>query len=48
MRHSDQIACVLTGHLLKDPGAVANDRIVEIDADIGAVERALSQSGAPV
>lgn len=41
MRDSDRIACVLTGHLLKDPGPVTNDRIVEIDPTIEAVERVL-------
>lgn len=34
------VIAVLTGHLLKDPGAAGSNQPVEIDADIGAVERA--------
>jgi threonine synthase len=36
----EQVVCVLTGHLLKDPDAVRGE-VVEIDADLDAVERAL-------
>jgi threonine synthase len=45
MKNSDRIVCVLTGHLLKDPDAIARGDIVEIDADIRAVERAIEQAG---
>jgi len=37
----DQVVCVLTGNLLKDPDAIQG-RTVEIDADLDAVERALT------
>ena len=36
----EQVVCVLTGHLLKDPDAVRGE-VVEIDATLDAVERAL-------
>jgi threonine synthase len=43
MREGEQIVCVLTGHILKDPEAnFRAENIVEIDADIAAVERALA------
>jgi len=41
MRDSERVVCVLTGHLLKDPGEGAG-RVVEIDPDISAVERILA------
>jgi threonine synthase len=37
----EQVVCVLTGNLLKDPGAIQGET-VEIDADLDAVERALT------
>jgi threonine synthase len=40
----ERIVCVLTGHILKDPEAnYRAENVVEIDADIGAVERVLAQ-----
>jgi threonine synthase len=43
MREGERIACVLTGHILKDPEAnYDSGRIVEIDATIDAVDRALA------
>ncbi|HLJ73695.1 MAG TPA: threonine synthase [Thermoanaerobaculia bacterium] len=36
------IVCVLTGHLLKDPDAIARGEIIEIDPDLNAVERILA------
>jgi threonine synthase len=42
MRENERIVCVLTGHILKDPEAnFRNENVVEIDATIEAVERAL-------
>ncbi len=41
MRDSDRIACVLTGHLLKDPGAPSG-KVIEIDPEISEVERILA------
>jgi threonine synthase len=42
MREDERIVCVLTGHILKDPEAnFRNENVVEIDATIDAVERAL-------
>jgi len=41
MRDRDRIVCVLTGHLLKDPDAIAKSDIIEIDPDVTAVERIL-------
>ncbi len=45
MHRSERIVCVLTGNLMKDPDAVMRNadaaQIVEIDATIEAVERAL-------
>jgi len=41
MRDSDRIVCVLTGHLLKDPDAIAKGDIIEIEPDIRAVEKIL-------
>jgi threonine synthase len=42
MREDVRIVCVLTGHILKDPEAnFRNENVVEIDATIDAVERAL-------
>lgn len=42
---ADRIACVLTGHILKDTdaimSAVPRDRIIEIDPTLAAVEKAL-------
>jgi threonine synthase len=40
MRDQDRIACVLTGHLLKDPGA-GTGKVIEIDPEISEVERIL-------
>ena len=37
----EQVVCVLTGNLLKDPDAIQGET-VEIDADLDAVERALT------
>jgi threonine synthase len=37
----EQVVCVLTGNLLKDPDAVKGD-VVEIDADLDSVERAVT------
>jgi threonine synthase len=39
----EQVVCVLTGNLLKDPDAVQGET-VEIDADLDAVERALTST----
>jgi threonine synthase len=42
MREGERIVCVLTGHILKDPEAnFRPENVVEIDATIEAVERAL-------
>lgn len=42
MREDERTVCVLTGHILKDPEANYRDEnVVEIDATIEAVERAL-------
>ena len=45
MREGEQIVCVLTGNLLKDTDAIMRnvpaERMIEIDATIGAVEAAL-------
>ncbi|MGH9456705.1 MAG: threonine synthase [Thermoanaerobaculia bacterium] len=42
---SDRVACVLTGHLLKDPDAILANvdraRMIEIDPDVRVVEKAL-------
>jgi threonine synthase len=52
IRDSDRVVCVLTGHLLKDPDAilqnVESDRLIEIDANLGAVEKALAEGFRPV
>ena len=46
----ERIACVLTGHVLKDPDAilknVAPEQIVEVDPDLSEVERAIRSSEA--
>ena len=46
MRERERIVCVLTGHLLKDADAilrnVPQERMIEIDSTIAAVERALN------
>jgi len=42
MHKSDRIVCVLTGHLLKDPGATS-EKLIEIDPEISEVERVLGQ-----
>ena len=46
MREGERIVCVLTGHLLKDADAilrnVPQERMIEIDSTIAAVERALN------
>jgi threonine synthase len=46
----ERVACVLTGHVLKDPDAilknVAPEQIVEIDPDLSEVERAIRSSEA--
>ncbi|HUP60372.1 MAG TPA: threonine synthase [Thermoanaerobaculia bacterium] len=45
MRENERIVCVLTGHILKDPEAnYRAENVVEIDASIDAVERALARS----
>jgi threonine synthase len=36
---NDRIVCVLTGHLLKDPDAIAKTDIIEIEPDLREVER---------
>jgi threonine synthase len=44
IKESDVVVCILTGHILKDPEAAlqsAAGSVVEIDADIAAVERVL-------
>ena len=42
MREGEQIVCVLTGHILKDPDAnYRAENVVEIDPTIEAVEKAL-------
>jgi threonine synthase len=44
IRDDDRVVCVLTGHLLKDADAIMKShsgRLIEIDATIEAVERAL-------
>jgi len=45
MRDDEQIVCVLTGHVLKDTDAimanVPRERVIEIDATLDAVRRAL-------
>jgi threonine synthase len=45
MKSDERIVCVLTGHVLKDSDAalanVPKERVIEIDATISAVERAL-------
>jgi threonine synthase len=40
MRDHDRIVCVLTGHLLKDPGTMT-EKLIEIDPTISEVERIL-------
>ena len=48
---TDEVVCVLTGHVLKDPEIVANDaailehQLVEIDATIDAVAAELIKIG---
>lgn len=46
MRNGDRVVCVLTGNLLKDPDSimanVPEGQIVEIDANLSQVERALA------
>ncbi|HLE57230.1 MAG TPA: threonine synthase, partial [Rhodothermia bacterium] len=40
----DRVACVLTGHVLKDPDIIlkqTSPRIIEIDANVDEAERAL-------
>lgn len=48
MREGERIVCVLTGHLLKDADAilrnVPQERTIEIDPTIAAVERALERT----
>lgn len=44
MRDGERIVCVLTGHILKDTDAIltsAAGRVIEIDPNVGAVEKAL-------
>jgi len=51
----EHVVAVLTGHLLKDPtvlhgkdgGATSLDDLVKIDANLGALERVLSDAAAP-
>jgi threonine synthase len=42
---NDRVVCVLTGNLLKDPEAILSnvpqDQMIEIDSDLGSVERIL-------
>ncbi len=45
IKASDRVVCVLTGHMLKDPDAIARTNIIEIDPDIKAVERILASAG---
>jgi threonine synthase len=43
IREGEQVVCVLTGHILKDPEAnFRAENVVEIDATIDAVERVLA------
>jgi threonine synthase len=45
MREDEQIVCVLTGHILKDPEAnYRAENVVEIDATIEAVEKVLAKA----
>jgi threonine synthase len=45
MREDEQIVCVLTGHILKDPEAnYRPENVVEIDATIEAVEKVLAKA----
>jgi threonine synthase len=44
LRLKGSIVCVLTGHLLKDPDAIARGEIIEIDPDLREVETVLAQS----
>jgi threonine synthase len=45
----EEVVCVLTGHVLKDPDVVVKDpsvierQIVELDADPRAVEKAIAR-----
>jgi threonine synthase len=41
IRASDRVVAVLTGHLLKDPATGGENRPIEIEASVEAVERAL-------
>ena len=44
VREGERIVCVLTGHILKDPEAnYRPEKVIEIDASIDAVERALEK-----
>lgn len=44
MKDGEQIVCVLTGHILKDPEAnYRAENVVEIDPTIGAVEKVLGE-----
>jgi threonine synthase len=42
---NEQVVCIVTGHLLKDPNTAINACVepVEIDADIEALSRIISQ-----
>ena len=46
IRPTERVVCVLTGHVLKDTDAIARDGIVEIDADLKSVERAIAETRA--
>ena len=45
IRDSERIVCVLTGHLLKDPDAIAKGDIIEIEPDLRAVEKIIQHRG---
>jgi threonine synthase len=53
IRADEEVVCVLTGHVLKDPDVIVgdslitNEQIVEIDPDLAAVERALERMHRP-
>jgi len=50
---AEDVVCVLTGHVLKDPDVIVNDetiakeQIVEIDPDMASVEKALATMSRP-
>ncbi len=49
VRQTDRVVAVLTGHLLKDPGSITDEKwgSLEIDPNLADLERAIGKAAAP-